>query len=619
MLRDYQCEMLERLYMAWEEHQSIMVQMPTGTGKTVLLAEVIRQFICHNDGHDSERCVLIVAHRRELLQQISETIKAFGMQDDNIIVESIQKLSLHISQVNITPSLIIIDEAHHAVAKTYRQLWDKWPEAKFLGMTATPCRMNNTTFTDLFDTLLQSYTIQEFIDKGWLSDFEYISVSPQNWIVSRIANLHKRSADGDYQIKEMATVIDTPESIEHLYRTYEHYAKGKKGIIYAINKEHARHISEYYATKGVRCCWIEAKTTDNIRQKLVNEYLQGELDIIVNVDIFSEGFDCPEVEFIQLARPTLSLSKYLQQVGRGMRTKQMKEYVVILDQVGMYQTFGLPTEERNWKAMFSGQATGKAEQSEKHPVIIRQDNDREKELQNLEMIQIKRHGEKKTGLEIFVQGGKYGILNEGKIICPPEYEKVSRLEAPYFAIGTYPLYIYHNRVEIIDATGHVMKPGLYGNVHREQDIFVGHDISGHTDYWDPKGGRHYNIRPTFDRIAGIEIARVGEQIYIRKESKQWNEPVDSRSIYLHDVFLIMGKKLIFRRDRSKVYEICGYGNGGIYIKMDWDYGKDYPYACIRRSGDIFSYEKTLPPRLSQRPVDIGGMGMRRYLKESRNC
>ena len=319
MLRDYQCEMLERLYMAWEEHQSIMVQMPTGTGKTVLLAEVIRRFT----SRDAGGYVLIVAHRRELLQQIGDTIRAFGMDGDNIVVESIQKLSRHIDKVTIEPSLIIIDEAHHAVAKTYRQLWDRWPEAKFLGMTATPCRMNNTTFTDLFDTLLQSYPIQEFIDRGWLSDFEYVSVTPNNWIVGRIAGLKKRSADGDYQTKEMATVMDTPESIRHLYLTYEQYAKGKKGIVYAISREHARHISEYYATKGVRCCWIEAKTTDNIRQKLVNEYLQGELDIIVNVDIFSEGFDCPEVEFIQLARPTLSLSKYLQQVGRGMRTKQM--------------------------------------------------------------------------------------------------------------------------------------------------------------------------------------------------------------------------------------------------------------------------------------------------------
>ncbi len=618
MLRDYQCEMFERLQRAWGKYRSVMVQMPTGTGKTVLLAEVIRQFRRGNALGAAGGEVLIVAHRRELLQQIRDTIRAFGMDDVGIVVESIQKLSRHIGDIDMEPSLIIVDEAHHAVARTYRRLWDRWPGARFLGMTATPCRMNNTSFTDLFDTLLQSYPIQEFIDRGWLSDFEYVSVSPNNWITERIAGLKKRGADGDYQTKEMATVMDTPESIEHLYLTYEQYARGKKGIVYAISREHARHISEYYVSKGVRCCWIEARTPGNVRQQLVDDYRQGRLDVIVNVDIFSEGFDCPEVEFIQLARPTLSLCKYLQQVGRGMRTRLMKEYVIILDQVGMYQTFGLPTEERDWEGMFRGRVTGKALPGEERPVIIR-DEGSERVLVNLDMIRIKRHGEKSSGIEIFIKGGKYGILNEGKVICAPEFEKVTRLEAPYFALGTYPFYVFRNRVEIIDADGHVMKPGLYGNVHREQDIFIGQDITGRTDYWDAKGGRHYRVKPTFDRIAGIEVARVGEQVYMRKDSKQWDEPIDLNSIYLHDVFLIMGKMLIFRSDRSKVYEVCGYENGGIYIKSGWGYDKDYPYACIHRSGDIFSYEKKLPPKLSPRPVNIDKMGMKRYLNESRNC
>lgn len=631
-LRDYQKEMLDRLDRAWQVHRSVMVQMPTGVGKTVLLAEEIK----NEESRMKNSCsggVLVVAHRRELIEQISQTLTRFGIDHGLIVsgkpvdetkpvqVASIQTLSRRIGQTDdnnssfltIDFSLIIIDEAHHAVAKTYRQLWNQWPDAKYLGLTATPCRMNNTSFTDLFDTLLQSWPIQEFIDRGWLSDFEYISVTPDNWMVNRIAGLKKRGADGDYQTKEMATVMDTPESIEHLYLSYEQYAKGKKGIVYAISREHARHISDYYVAKGVRCCWIESKTPSDVRRQQVDDYRQGKLDVIVNVDIFSEGFDCPEVEFIQLARPTLSLSKYLQQLGRGMRTVMMKDYVIILDQVGMYQTFGMPTEERDWDLMFRGRVTGKGIQGGERGYIIREEQERT--LLNLDMVRIKRRGEKCNGIEIFIRDGKYGILNDGNVICAPEFERVTRLDAPYFAMGIYPFYVFKNRVDIIDMDGHVLRPGLYGNVHRDEDIFIGKDITGRTDYWDAKGGRHYHVKPTFDRIERFEVARVGEQVYMRQNSKQWEAPIDMNSIYVHDVFLILGNMLIFRSDISKVYEICGYENGGIYIKYQWRYDKTYPYACISRFGDIFSYEKTLPSKLSSRPVNIGNMGMKRFYRK----
>ena len=141
---------------------------------------------------------------------------------------------------------------------------------------------------------------------------------------------------------------------------------------------------------------------------------------------------------------------------------------------------------------------------------------------------------------MFVQDGKFGILNDGKVVCAPEFEKVKRLEAPYFAMGIYPYYVYKNRVDIIDDQGHVMKPGLYGQVHRENDLFIGEDINGRKDYWDAKGGRHYRQMPTFERINRFEVARVGEQIYMRQNSKQWEKPFTENSVYLHDDFIIMG-------------------------------------------------------------------------------
>ena len=293
-------------------------------------------------------------------------------------------------------SLIIIDEAHHAVAETYRMLWDRWPEARFLGLTATPCRLNGAPFTDLFDTLLQSWSIREFIQKGWLSDLDYVSVRSDSIAVRKVASLDKRGADGDYQTKQAALVLDTEESIEHLYRSYKEFADGKKGIVYAINREHARHIAEYYSERGLRCAVIDSMTPAKERQRIVEGYkaspltpLQLErgtfrergtyrergvpmpgIDILVNVDIFSEGFDVPEVEFIQLARPTLSLSKYLQQVGRGMRVAKGKSEVVVLDQVGLYLMFNLPTSDRNWQSAFLGRTSGKGQMLKQKDIML---------------------------------------------------------------------------------------------------------------------------------------------------------------------------------------------------------------------------------------------------------
>ena len=436
VLRDYQVEMLERLSQAWSgianpRQQSVMVQMPTGTGKTYFMAEVIRT-ITNKQETINGGGVLVVAHRIELIEQISRTLDRFGIKHgilnksfDNelnelpqVMVASIQTLTRRIWTTDYTDStdydldtnfsLIIIDEAHHAVAETYRMLWDWWPKAKFLGLTATPCRLNGAPFTDLFDMLLQSWSIREFIQKGWLSDLDYVSVRSDSIAVRKVASLNKRGADGDYQTKQAALVLDTEESIEHLYWSYKEFADGKKGIVYAINRDHARHIAEYYSERGLRCAVIDSKTPAKERQRIVEEYRNNgfnalelcslategtqelhefngrergvvtssaektdekTIDVLVNVDIFSEGFDVPEVEFIQLARPTLSLSKYLQQVGRGMRVAKGKSEVVILDQVGLYLMFSLPTSDRNWQSTFLGKTSGKGQMLKQKDIL----------------------------------------------------------------------------------------------------------------------------------------------------------------------------------------------------------------------------------------------------------
>lgn len=350
MLRDYQIDICSRVSEAFEHQRSVMVQMPTGTGKTVVLAELVKRLKMKNEGLK----ILIVAHRRELVGQIKATIKRMKMDSRNITVETIQTISRRIDALDFIPSLVVIDEAHHALAKTYKMMWDAWPDARFLGLTATPCRLNGKGFTDLFDVLVQSWDIPTFIKEKWLSTYDFVSIKSDGVTQRLIDSLQKRGADGDYQNKEMDMLLNKRPSIERLYQSFEEYGKDRKGIVYAINISHAKKIMELYQEHGIKAVAIDSKTPAAERQADIEAFKNGDIQVLVNVDIFSEGFDCPDVEFVQLARPTLSLAKYLQMVGRGLRVAKGKKNCVIIDNVGLYRVFGLPSQVWNWNAMFEG-------------------------------------------------------------------------------------------------------------------------------------------------------------------------------------------------------------------------------------------------------------------------
>ena len=505
-LFDYQEDMKERIEKALRLHRSVMAQMPTGTGKTVLLASVVESFL-----REHSNCnVWIVAHRRELVSQIRETIERVFFESPrpsfqrglhflpkplflrkrgcnrptrcseplrskdggpskvspdclsasafNVPIKavSIQWLSKHYDEIEEEPGMIVIDEAHHALAKTYKGMWERFPKAKFLGLTATPCRLNGKGFTDLFDVLVQSWSVPEFISKGRLATYDFVSIKSDGVTQRLIDSLQKRGADGDYQNKEMDMLLNKKPSIERLYRSLEEFGKDRKGIVYAINISHANAIAEFYREHGIAAVAIDSKTPSSLRKELIERFKassntsfskthpssltlkrgstafpkplspQGTGDVtapprrseplrskdggpskvspdcagwdrltdtclragdgldatclraadgvgdrlgatclraadelapiqvLVNVDIFSEGFDCPDIEFVQLARPTLSLAKYLQMVGRGLRVAKGKKNCVIIDNVGLYRVFGLPSQVWNWNAMFEG-------------------------------------------------------------------------------------------------------------------------------------------------------------------------------------------------------------------------------------------------------------------------
>ena len=357
-LFDYQEDMKSRIEKALCLHRSVMAQMPTGTGKTYLLTAVIDSFVRANP----KAKVWIVAHRRELVSQIDETVRKFHSYSasntssllSSVKAMSIQWLSKHYDEIEEEPGMIVIDEAHHALAKTYKEMWERFPKAKFLGLTATPCRLNGKGFTDLFDVLVQSWDVPEFISKGRLATYDFVSIKSDGMTQRLIDSLQKRGADGDYQNKEMDMLLNKKPSIERLYQSLEEYGKGRKGIVYAINISHAQKITKLYQEHGVKAIAIDSKTPATERQQDIEAFKKGDIQVLVNVDIFSEGFDCPDVEFVQLARPTLSLAKYLQMVGRGLRVAKGKKNCVIIDNVGLYRVFGLPSQVWNWKATFEG-------------------------------------------------------------------------------------------------------------------------------------------------------------------------------------------------------------------------------------------------------------------------
>ena len=357
-LYDYQEDMKGRIEGELRLHRSVMAQMPTGTGKTYLLTAVIDSFVSNNPMEK----VWIVAHRRELVSQIDETVRKFHSYFasstssllSSVKAMSIQWLMRHYDEIEEEPGMIVIDEAHHALAKTYKEMWERFPNAKFLGLTATPCRLNGKGFTDLFDVLVQSWSVPEFISKGRLATYDFVSIKSDGVTQRLIDSLQKRGVDGDYQNKEMDMLLNKKPSIERLYQSLEEFGKDRKGIVYAINISHAQKITKLYQEHGVKAIAIDSKTPATERQQDIDAFKKGDIQVLVNVDIFSEGFDCPDVEFVQLARPTLSLAKYLQMVGRGLRVAKGKKNCVIIDNVGLYRVFGLPSQVWNWNAMFEG-------------------------------------------------------------------------------------------------------------------------------------------------------------------------------------------------------------------------------------------------------------------------
>lgn len=616
MLRDYQKDICIRTAEAFRSHRSVMVQMPTGTGKTVVLAALVNSVECGVRSVELGCAnILIVAHRRELVEQIRETIHRLGIDDGNITVCSIQWLTYNINKVAIAPSLVVIDEAHHALAKTYRMMWEAWPEAKFLGLTATPCRMNRAGFTDLFECLVMSWSIGQFIKEGWLSLFDYYSIKVDSEEQRLINSLEKRGADGDYLTKELNAVLNKRPSIERLYESVCRYAKGKKGIVYAINIDHAHNIADYYREHDINAVAIDSKTPADVRSHTVENFKSGCINVMVSVDLFSEGFDCPDVEFIQMARPTLSLAKYLQMVGRGLRKSKGKKSCVMIDNVGLYRMFGLPVADRDWQAMFEGRMVGKRGKARNNTVCnyamtvdaevpTMADTDLEEVIEHRSLQTLLAY----NGLQSTVaaedrklrafhdkESGLFGLKRGERITVIPQYVKVfdvtDNLAAVRFKNGT---------TGIVDGQGNIRnRQGKHANLRlAENDILTIIGNGNKARYVDLRNGMEYKKRPTSVWFGSVGMLRVEDRYYSRikhpYESGYRNKmnTIKDRGFYIsifmnydagwYDMLESMGKLSVFHyacilaNDDTDWYIIYTWFRDGSIVVFDRS--KNYYYV-----------------------------------------
>ena len=672
-LFDYQEDMKERIEKALRLHQSVMAQMPTGTGKTYLLTAVIDSFVSNNPMEK----VWIVAHRRELVSQIDETVRKFhsySASNTSSLLSSVKAISIqwlmrHYDEIEEEPGMIVIDEAHHALAKTYKEMWERFPNAKFLGLTATPCRLNGKGFTDLFDVLVQSWSVPEFISKGRLATYDFVSIKSDGVTQRLIDSLQKRGADGDYQNKEMDMLLNKKPSIERLYRSLEEFGKDRKGIVYAINISHANAIAEFYREHGIAAVAIDSKTPSSLRKELIERFKSSSLSfsnhpvplskegstafpkplspqgtgdvtapprrseplrskvggaskpspdcagwdrlgatclraadkvgdrlaatclraadgvgdrlaatclraadgvadgaanglgatclrpadglapiqVLVNVDIFSEGFDCPDVEFVQLARPTLSLAKYLQMVGRGLRVAKGKKSCVIIDNVGLYRVFGLPSQVWNWNAMFEGKLKlGKRKETPK---------DREFFLMN----------EKQDGIQIHPDSEMMMVMSHEELMQSLQYREFVDSKGE-FAIIKLP----DGKMTVVNRHGEqVLEPGDYYDMKL---------LSGNILFYRPrrKAKCYYDLLAKAVIDDGTNVAEAPQVVNI----KGWE------FIEYNDIFMSRTQENFSLQYRPSQYDFLNYGYYMIFRFRPSAIGCQVWYYCEGNEGKM---------------------------------
>lgn len=345
-LRPYQQQAITDLRLAYRGGaRAPLLVAATGAGKTIILAAITQAVAARG------RRVLILVHRRELIRQASAKLNQAGVNhgiiaagfdpsDHPVQVASVQTLARRLERQRWQPDLIVIDEAHHAIAGTWANVINHWPDSLLLGVTATPVRQDGRGLGAMFDRLVLGPSTAELVATGYLTPVK-IYAPPQ---VADLTGIRTRA--GDYANDQAAAAMTRPTVTGDAITHYQRIAAGQPAIAFCCNVNHATTVSDAFNAAGISAATLLGNSTD--RDALVARFAAGELQVLVTVDVVSEGFDCPGAAVAILLRPTQSEGLFLQQVGRVLRPAPGKAAAIILDHIGNVHRHGFPDDHRDW-------------------------------------------------------------------------------------------------------------------------------------------------------------------------------------------------------------------------------------------------------------------------------
>lgn len=357
-LRDYQNETIENIQKSIRKgNKSIVVQSPPRSGKTLIMAEIARR------ATDKNNRVLFIVHRKEIVDQVKQVFKDQGVDMNLAQIGMVQTFSRRLESL-YPPQIIFIDEAHHALAKSYTTIMDHYPKAIKLLFTGTPWRLSGKGFDDIATDMIIGKSIKWLQENGHIAPFDYYA--PQDIDTSKL----RMNSTGDFETDSIGQAL-RPKIYGSAVDNYKELANGTQAIAYTYNVESAHALAKAFNEAGIKAAAVDGKTPKDKRDEIVQAYRNGEIRIVANAELYTEGVDLPGVDTVIMLRPTQSLSLYLQFSMRALNPREGKT-AVLIDHVGNVSRFGLPNEDRNWKLEGSDKKSRKREEAQKqieNPII----------------------------------------------------------------------------------------------------------------------------------------------------------------------------------------------------------------------------------------------------------
>jgi DNA repair protein RadD len=357
-LRDYQVQAVQQIDAA----NSAIYVLPTGGGKTVIFCKLIEALAARGER------VLIIVHRVEILDQTSRKLQTLGINhgvikagrvanpECRVQLASIQTLARRVGDGRLEypkADVVVIDECHHARAMTWRAALDANPGARRYGFTATPCRGDGRGLGDLFDDLIIGPQVADLQKATHLTPVKYFAPAQPN-----LKGVTTRN--GDYAVNELAARMNRAHLVGDVITQWHRLAERRRTIVFAVDVGHSVHIRDEFVKAGVRAEHLDGTTDKDERKAILERLESGETEVVTNCMVLTEGFDCPPVGCIVLARPTKQLGLYRQMAGRGLRPADGKSNLILIDHSGAVHRHGLLEDEITWTLDVDGRAENEA-------------------------------------------------------------------------------------------------------------------------------------------------------------------------------------------------------------------------------------------------------------------